>query len=529
LKKKVREFGQEIICGEEGGGAVKFLMRATLELSGKIKDREAVKDFLEEARDSLKKGVPKGEKGAEIKDIKIGEDRIALTIESGRHVRPHDGILRIKKRISERLGRDQGIGVRGLSIENYEVWYPLEKVPIKEITLPFVREIQIKDRTAHLVFEDMDEAALEQRHVDRILRRLDEKISEEEIGGKEEFSRTIRKSEGRLNKYSLKKDPTAELIKRNWVKHIGRGVWTILPAYAALWRAIENLVMDRIAKPLGFVEVMLPKIVPLDVQKKKGQLFGIPNEMWWVCPPATRDPKEWENFKDLIKITGQTNSKGLMENLSSPEFSLAYAQCEPFYDIWERRTVDRDKLPLKFIDSYGPTWRYESGGLKGLERLSEFKRMEFVWIGSPEDAIKIRDNVRDRSVEIMDKIFDVEWRVDATTAVYLEHAGEKVAGEDRDYIRTYDLSVSLPFETISLPEKDLEIASFHVHEDHYAKNFYWKEKKGRTLWSGCAGISPTRWAYVFLLRHGFDYDRWPKEIKAEIGEKLPELPKNLFM
>jgi seryl-tRNA synthetase len=167
--------------------------------------------------------------------------------------------------------------------------------------------------------------------------------------------------------------------------------------------------------------------------------------------------------------------------------------------------------------------------LKGLERLSEFKRIEFVWIGSPEDAISIRDEVRDKSIEIMDDVFDVEWRVDATTAVYLEHAGEAVAGEDRDYARTYDLSVSLPFETASRPERELEIASFHVHEDHYAKNFYWKEKKDRALWSGCAGISPTRWAYVFLLRHGVDYDVWPGEIKKYIGKTLPKLPDELFM
>jgi seryl-tRNA synthetase len=218
-----------------------------------------------------------------------------------------------------------------------------------------------------------------------------------------------------------------------------------------------------------------------------------------------------------------------MENLSPPEFSLAYAQCEPFYDIWERRVVDREKMPLKFIDAYGPTWRYESGGLKGLERLSEFKRMEFAWIGSPEDAVAIRDQVRDKSVEIIDRIFDVEWRLDATTAVYLEHAGEKIEKEDRDYVRTYDLSVSLPFETASRPERDLEIASFHVHEEHYAKSFYWKEKKNRVLWSGCAGISPTRWAYVFLLRHGFDYDSWPGEIKKYIGSTLPSLPEGLFV
>ena len=504
-------------------------MKATLELSGRLKDRKAVSRFFEELKEVLNKGVPQGQTGGGIKNLKVHDESIDLELESGRYVRPHDGILRLKKGLSDWLGRTQGIGVRNIKIVSYEVWAPVENRTPQEITLPYTKSIEFENQTAHIEFEDIDEAALEQRFVDRILRRFEEKLDEAEIGGKGEFSQSFKKSDSRLNRYQLKEDPTTLLEQKNWVQHFGRGVWTILPAYAALWNAIEGLVMEKVAKPLGFVEVMLPKIVPLDVQRKKGQLFGIPNEMWWVCPPHSRDPKKWEKFKDKVKITADTNPEGLMENLSAPEFSLAYAQCEPFYSIWEKKTVDRDKLPLKFVDNYGPTWRYESGGLKGLERLSEFKRMEFVWIGSPEDAIEIRDKVRDRSLDIIDKIFDLEWRVDATTAVYLEHAGEKADEEDRDYARTYDLTVSLPFETVSRPEKELEIASFHVHEDHYAKNFYWKEKKKRPLWSGCAGISPTRWAYVFLLRHGFDYDGWPDEIKKRIGKSLPTLPDNLFM
>jgi seryl-tRNA synthetase len=293
--------------------------------------------------------------------------------------------------------------------------------------------------------------------------------------------------------------------------------------------AIEELVIEKVAKTLDFTEVYLPKIIPLDSQRKKGQLAGIPNEIWWVCPPRSRDSAEWEEFTDYVKITEKNAPEKLFQNLEKPVFSLAYAQCEPFYDLWEGKVIDCEKLPVKFIDRFGPTWRYESGGLKGLERLTEFKRIEFVWLSSPNEVIKIRDKVRDKSLEIIDKVFNLEWRLDATTAIYLEHAGEKVTKDEKEYVRTYDLTALLPFETASRPEKELEIASFHVHEDYYAKNFHWKEKKDRPLWSGCAGVSPTRWAYVFILRHGLNFDDWPKEIKKYIGDKLPELPENLFM
>ena len=293
--------------------------------------------------------------------------------------------------------------------------------------------------------------------------------------------------------------------------------------------AIEELVIDRIAKKLGFLEAYYPKLIPLEVMRRKGQLAGIPNEIYWVCPPKTRDPKAWEDYSDFVKVTQITAPERLYEKLDYPEFGLAYAQCEPFYDIFAGRILDIEKLPLKLYDRYGPTYRHESGGLKGLERLTEFKRVEFTWIGSKDDVIAIRDDVRDAAIEIIDKIFDVTWKLEATTAVYLEHAGEREEAESKDYVKTYDLSVILPFETASRKEKELEIASFHVHEDFYAKHFRWKERKNRLLWSGCAGVSPSRWAYVFIVRYGLNYDNWPSEIKKYIGDKLPSINKDIFI
>ncbi len=508
---------------------MRFEMLADIVCSGDIKKTEIVDKAFEGIDELLQRGVPDGEEGAKLASYSVVGNRIAVELVSGRYVRCHEAVLRINKYLSPILGRALKIGIRTIEVKSYEVWYELEEEPQEKITLPFVESLEIDGKNVHLVLKDLDQEALEKNYVDRLLKRLDEKIKQQQMSGKAGFVNTVETSELRLDKYKLKEDPTETLVKRDWVRHAGSGVWTILPAYTALWRAIEKLVFDVIAEPLGFQEILLPKIISLDIQKRKGQLGGIPNEIWWVCPPKTRDPREWEEFTDLVKITGEKHSAKLMANLGDPEYSLAYAQCEPFYDLWRGKVIDREKLPLKFIDNYGPTWRYESGGLKGLERLNEFKRMELVWIGSPEDAIEIRDKVRDLSVKIIDEIFDLEWRVDATTAIYLEHGGSAMADEDREYVRTYDLTIPLPFETASRPEKELEIASFHVHEDFYAKNFSWKERKNRTLWSGCTGISPTRWAYVFLLRHGFDYDSWPKEIRRYIGESLPMLPEDLFV
>ncbi|MFQ6105956.1 MAG: aminoacyl--tRNA ligase-related protein, partial [Candidatus Hydrothermarchaeaceae archaeon] len=391
---------------------MKFEMRAEIALSGKVDNADAVKEAIEGSKELLDKGVPRGEKGAEIVSYSIKGNTVSLGLKSGRYVRCHEAILRISKHLSKALGKKLHVGVRGIVIKNYEIWHDLELPPKREVKLPFTESININGKIAHLVLKDIDQEALEGNYVDRLLTRLDEKIRQQYIEGKADFIKTVRSSTPRIDKYKLKEDPTELLIEKSWVKHSGSGVWTVLPPYAALWRAIEKIVFEMVAEPLSFQEVLFPKIITLEIQRRKGQLHGIPNEIWWVCPPKTRDPAQWEEFIDYVKVTGKTVPEMLMENLGKPEFSLSYAQCEPFYELWSGKVVNRDKLPVKLVDNYGPTWRYESGGLKGLERLNEFKRMEFVWIASPEDAVEIRDKVRDKSLEIIDGIFDLEWRLD---------------------------------------------------------------------------------------------------------------------
>ncbi len=505
---------------------MKFLMKSKLILSKSVEENILYK-LLNESKNLLRKGVPKDGKVPEIKSLEILNNEIIITLESDRYVRPHDAILRIKKFLDRNLSKYKS-SVRDVIVEHYEAEIKFKETVPSKIKLPFVDKIETRGHTARIIFKDVDLEALEKRYVDKVIKRLEEKIKEKKIAGKVEYTRVVKESVKKIDKYKFKCDPTPVLERENWVMRFSRGVWIILPSYASLMRAIEELIIEKIAKPLGFEEIMLPKIIPLEVMKRKGQLTGIPNEMYYVCPPKSRDKELFEEFIDYVKITGKIPGDKLKDLIDNPEYCLAYAQCEPFYEIFFRKIIDLDKLPLKYFDRYGPTYRYEAGGLRGLERLTEFKRVEFTFIGKPEDVIEIRNKLVEKSIEVIDKIFDLEWKLEATTAVYLEHAGLKEE-ETADYVRTYDISVVLPFETPSKPERTLEIASFHVHEDFYARNFKWKERKNRKIWSGCAGLSPTRWSYVFIVRYGINYEDWPDEIKKYIGKELPKFDRATFV
>ena len=496
-------------------------------LSGYLTATKKVEDsWVEEIIGNLKKerilerGAPEGE-GAKIEEWKTREDKIHINISSGRYVRPHDAVFRLRNYLAREMGKKRKIGVRDIFVERYEIELELDDLPAGEVSLPFATvEINRKEKKARLVLQNLDEEFIKGNAVDRVIKRFCEKVRASHTGGKKEFSRLIEKSAEKEHK--LGADPTREMIDRGWVKEFpGAGIWIIMPPYACLIRAMYDLCIDEAAKKLGFEEIMLPRLIPLEVERKKGHL-NIANEQFWVCPPVSRNPKDFEDYSDLVEITRKPLPEKLKEKLKEPMFGLAYAQCEPFYQIFEGEISDAERL-WKVYDINGPTWRWEGGGLKGLERLNEFHRIEFVFIGTPEEVVKTRDMVLEESKRVLEDVLDLQWKVDATTAVYLEHAG-KTEEEDDQFVKTYDLSAILPFKTQSREEAELEIASFHVHKDFYAKRFHWKEKKNRELWSGCAGIGPTRWAFTFLARHGFEFEDWPQAIRERI-RKLPQVPR----
>ena len=507
-----------------------FALEATIELSKPI-------DFLTQTFPSLiakinselfRKGVPKEQEGSRIVNWKIAGTKLFLRIEGTTYLRPHDALLRLRNFLAEKLGKEQGIGIRSLFVKEYEIRFKPKKMPkqMVEVKVPWVKEITQKDNKLLVKLQNLDSTALEDRYVERILRRIEEKISAQYVKGKAETREVVKKSRPKIKKYKFKEDITEELIKKGWIKKFTTaGIWHFLPPMTALIRAIEQIIIERIVKPMGFQEILLPRLISLETQMKKGQL-AIPNDLFWVCPPISKNVEEFEDFIDYVEVT-QTIPKDLItKKLDLPIGALSYAQCEGFYQIFEKEIVDLDKLPLKFFDRFGPTWRYEAGGLKGLERLNEFYRIELVYIGSPEQVVKIRDEVKDRTLEIVDKIFDLEWRIDKVIPVYLEHAG-KVEEEKEELVKTYDLTIILPFKTLSKGEKELEIASFHVHKDFYAERFNFKDKSDRIVWTGCCGLGPTRFAYVFLLRHGLNFEEWPKEVKEAIKNLYGKFPESL--
>lgn len=449
---------------------------------------------------------------------KIIENKIFLRIISEKR-RSHEWALRVVKKLEEFLGKMK-IGIREIHLERYEIDFELDKEPIKSVSIPFA-DVEIKDKNVKVIISDKGEEFLRENYVDRIIKRIREKIDAQYYEGKKEYWNLV--WQGKEKEILWDKDPSEEMIKLGWIKLMGKGKWFYFPPSAAIMRAMERIAINEVVSPLKFLEVIEPMHVSFDTWIKTGHLEGMPGEIYYICEPKSREAKEWENFVDLLKIRREVNNDELIKNLKPPREGVCYAQCPNIYASLSGKTIAEESLPLLIFDHSTPSDRYEAGGKHGIERVDEFHRIEIVYIGTKEQLLEIREKLIDRYRYVFDKILDLEWRMAKVTPFYLQQAG--ITAKEEDEVKgTIDFEVYLPYRGDRSREW-LEIQNISIVGDKYVKAFNIKAQKSE-LWSGCSGIGLERWMVAFLAQKGIDPEKWPSGFKKYLPD-LPKMPKFL--
>lgn len=511
--------------------SLRMQLTCHLTLSREAEDPKAVaviKRLVDKAnRELLLKGAPTGrvEEAAQILSWTVKGRTLSLRMKSGSHVRAPSAVIRFQKALAQELGSKLKVGVRGLEIPDLIVDIPTGKIPelnLRKIReLPHIQEASGKDGKLILQFKPLSETELRGNIPDRVV-RLAKSLVEEKVEAKlEEVHPVVR--QGARRRLAFQGDPVKLGVELGWFKEFpGRGQWVYTTPYAMLSEVIEKLLLENVVDKLEFQPFMLPKLIPLAVMRKMpGYLEDIPEGMYYACPPP-RDPEVFTEFKETVKVTKKIPKKLLKETLKEPEYVLAPAQCEPFWEFFSHETLRLEDLPVKLYDRSGWTYRWEGGGVEGLVRIQEFRRIELVYLGSPEQVVEIRDAVRDRVVDVVDRQLRLEWRVVAATPFYMK-GGEIGDIRDSRNVAAFDVEVYLPYRGERKKAEWLEIAGCFVHKDKFVKSFSLHEAKNRPLWTGCTGLGVSRWTAAFLASHGFNPDSWPEAVRKRFGAyKLPK-------
>jgi seryl-tRNA synthetase len=494
---------------------MRFQVDAVIPCSGNL-STEAVRELEKEVEEAntilFRKGVPSGVDASEIGRItafSVQGDRILISLESGPYTRVHDAIFRFRKHIAPMLGRFR-IGIRGMDISSYRIicddGISEDQIP----RIPFVK--RITDRRGRMEIDlSVTAADLENRIPDRFVRLIEEKTQAKQYGGKAEHWELTYQS--RTHPRIYQGNPTEEMITRNWIKHgASRGQWIFAPQAVRLFRLFERMVEEEIIRPLGFEEMIFPKLDTWDVLSRSGHAKGVYPEIYYICTPKTRDPSYWEDIADYFKVTGEVWVEKIRERIDGPIGAMCYAQCPSFWPFVQGETLSNDCLPVQVFDRSGTSHRYESGGIHGIERVDEFHRIEILWLGTVDQTVKVADSLQRAYLHVFDDLLELEWRSARVTPWFMAQEG-MTGCSGCDSIGTIDYEAYLPYS-----DSWLEFQNVSVNGDKYPRGFTVKIQSGEECWSGCSGIGLERWTAAFLAQKGFDPSKWPEAVARRIGE-----------
>ncbi|MCS3901273.1 serine--tRNA ligase [Methanococcus voltae] len=502
------------------------------------------KDVLEETqtdiievlndRSIFLKGVPEGKENeaSKIVDYKFNGKELKLNMISGTYTRAHEGIVRLKKPIMEKVGRKHQIGIRDILIERYVITIPageeyIEALQSKNLKVPEC-EVEYDKNGVKIIFTDMGDSELKRNIIDRAIKFVRNDLEKLEKKDSQDLTFDVCKiapctivSEYKTTRASVfEQEPTEIAEAKGWVRRfVGRGQWFYTAPMTKLFRAFESLIVEECIEKVGFDECLFPKLIPLDVMYKMRYLEGLPEGMYYVCPPK-RDPEMFEEFVNEMMIKKEIPVETLKGLLRDPGYVLAPAQCEPFYSFFDHELVDVDK-PFKFFDKSGWTYRWEGGGAKGLDRVNEFLRGECVWMGSPEFVEKTRDDSLLYAEKLAEKLDLEYWTEVGDDPFYLEGRKSEDRGIEFPDVPKYEMRLWMPH--IKDERKGVAVTSANIHGTHFIEGFGIKDYKGRKVWTGCTGYGLTRWVMGFLSQYGLEFEDWPELIQKKIG-KMPEAP-----
>ncbi len=496
---------------------MKFDLHVTFTLSNDTTSiQKEINSFLHSLNDTVLKQKDK-EGTIEIADIKLQNTTMEFSIVSTGSFRPHNALLQIKNTLSKELGKKHHIGVRDITINHYIIEFTVEKKPLKTVSIPFAT-LHASGTNITMKLADIDEEFLRRNYIDRMIKRVEEKIQNQYYEGKTEFWNQIWISSEKKPVWT--KDPTEEMTQKGWLQ-LGptKGKWFYRPQATAILKTMENIAINEVLKPLGFQEVIESHIVPFDIWLKTGHMEGMPAEFYYVAEPRTRDPLEWERFVDLVKITKEIPEEELQKNIEIPKAGICYAQCPVLYWSFKGKTIAEQSLPVLIYDTTAISGRYESGGRHGIERVDEFHRIEPIYLGTRKQLLDLREKLLDRYKHVFNDIFELEWRMAWVTPWYMQQAGKLGDPSEQD-TGTIDFEAYMPYRGSRKDSEWLEFQNLSILGDKYIKAFNIKAQKSE-LWSGCSGIGLERWTTAFLAQKGLNPKDWPEGFLKYL-DTLPE-------
>ena len=193
------------------------------------------------------------------------------------------------------------------------------------------------------------------------------------------------------------------------------------------------------------------------------------------------------------------------DELTPSEVMMTPAACYPLYPTATGtlnsagRTVDLRSFVFRHEPSADPA------------RMQIFRQREYVRLGTAEQALEHRDYWLTLGEEILN---DVGLNVQKVVAndPFFGRGGKMMAATQKEQVLKFEL-----VHAVATDEKPTAIASCNYHLDHFGHAFEIHAADGSAAHTACVGFGLERIALALFMKHGFDPDLWPADVKSVLG------------
>ena len=273
-------------------------------------------------------------------------------------------------------------------------------------------------------------------------------------------------------------DPMEIITEKSLVLQTGEGLFVFTGQIVQLIDIIEKQIMI-IANKVEAQPVHVPTILSIQNSERSHYLDSFRNQALMI--QSLKNGTSSDVKSELLQYCGM----------------ISPTVCYHYFSAIAGRNISSQSC----ITARSRCARHESGKLNTLERLTNFTMREIVFLGSGEYCDRIRRQILDETIKMLNDVFDLTYNVSTASDPFFGKASESKRKAQLLSQTKYEINSKLPFN-----DSSVSIASFNDHGSVFYDRFNLTANDENFRVSGCVGWGYERIIYSILAQKGADFN-----------------------
>ena len=364
---------------------------------------------------------------------------------------------------------------------------------------PYLERLSVDDGF-HGITAEITDASRKEEVEGKLSRFLDAMLKSQHSFETRVFVETKRRDTG-----DYESDIHAKLLSRGWLYDYGQGCSALNGPLLNLANHIDSYARQLYHRSFDVVDREFPVLISADVLWKCGYFDSHPNAACFVGH-VVDDFDAIEEFRSENAKSDRVNLPA-KEHLHMPGMCLNPAACFPCYP-----SLSGEEVPEggKVLSWKGRVFRHESKNVAGLDRLWEFNVREIVFVGSDAYVAKQREKVLPLVAELTEHL-DLDCRVEtAADPFFATVAAAKTFWQRAQEVKN-EIMIPVGYRPDGA-ERRIACGSVNLHGNFFGHRFDFM-CDGESAFTACVGLGIERLVLAAFAQHGFDPQRWPKDVR----------------